>query len=68
MPDWKQELVTLLDSLTYLDRFAGCSDLFFRQVLTQKIKALQASGYIEMLRADAAKPTTSKAKRKDEEK
>lgn len=45
----KHELVNALEALFDLDRFAGCSPLFFKQVFTQKIKAIQAGGYREKL-------------------
>lgn len=64
-PDYKEQLATALETLFDLDRFSGCSDLYFRQVLTQRIKALKASGYTDKLRTDVAK--SSKAKRKDDE-
>lgn len=42
-------LLTLFD----LDRFSGCSDLYFRQVYTARIKALKAAGFHETLLAEA---------------
>ncbi|MGN0773483.1 MAG: hypothetical protein ACI4MP_06790 [Candidatus Ventricola sp.] len=48
------ELAAALESIGELERYAGCSDLFFRQVFTQKIRAILAGGYIEKLRSDGA--------------
>lgn len=48
----KQELVNLLDVLFGLDRFASCSDRYFRQVYTAKIMAIQAGGYRDELQAE----------------
>ena len=46
-----EALAALLESLTELERQAGCSDRFFRQVYTAKIRALAASGILRRLRA-----------------
>lgn len=46
------ELARLLRSLCEIDRMAGCSDLYFRQVCTARINAIRASGFIEKLAAD----------------
>lgn len=51
----KEELAAALSALFDLNRFAGCSDLYFRQVYTARIKALQAGGYREALLADINK-------------
>lgn len=60
--DQKQELAEALSALFDLDRFSGCSDRYFRQVYTAKIKAIQACGYREALLAD-----TNKEQREDNE-
>ena len=49
----KRELAAALLSLYELDRFAGCSDRFFRQICTARINALRAAGFREKLLADA---------------
>ena len=46
-----EALAALLESLTELDRQAGCSDRFFRQVYTARIRALAASGIPQRLKA-----------------
>ena len=46
----------MLLSLFDLDRFSGCSDLYFRQVYTARIKALKAAGFHEILLAEANNP------------
>lgn len=48
----KEELANMLETLFDLDRFSGCSDLYFRQVYTARIKAIKAGGYREMLLAE----------------
>ena len=37
-------LLRALDALCEVDRQAGCSDRFFRQVYTARVTALEASG------------------------
>lgn len=49
----KRELAAALLSLYELDRFAGCSDRYFRQVFTARINALRAAGLREKLLAEA---------------
>lgn len=50
-----KELAAALGALFELDRMAGCSDRYFRQVCTAKINALRAAGFREMLAAEVAK-------------
>ena len=45
----RKELAAALDSLFELDRMAGCSDRYFRQVCTAKINAIRAAGFREKL-------------------
>ena len=47
------ELAAALGSLFELDRMAGCSDRYFRQVCTAKINAIRAAGFREKLVAAA---------------
>ena len=42
-----KELAAALGSLFELDRMAGCSDRYFRQVCTAKINAIRAAGFRE---------------------
>ena len=56
-----RELARMLTSLCEIDRMAGCSDLYFRQVCTAKIDAIRASGFIGKL--GAAGETARKAPR-----
>ena len=37
----KEELANMLETLFDLDRFSGCSDLYFRQVYTARIKEIE---------------------------
>ena len=48
-----RELAAALESLFQLDRMSGCSDRYFRQVCTAKIKAIQAAGFAEKLAASS---------------
>ena len=48
-----RELAAALGSLFELDRMAGCSDRYFRQVCTAKINAIRASGFREKLMGEA---------------
>lgn len=52
-PQQKRDLAGLLQYLYRLDRFSSCSDRYFRQVLTQQVRAIQVCGYDKMLLADA---------------
>ena len=45
----RRELAAALGSLFELDRMAGCSDRYFRQVCTAKINAIRAAGFREKL-------------------
>ena len=47
-----KELAAALGSLFELDRMAGCSDRYFRQVCTAKIDAIRAAGFREKLAAE----------------
>ena len=51
-PNEKKELAAALQSLFELDRMAGCSDRYFRQVCTAKINAIRAAGFREKLEAE----------------
>ena len=42
-----KELAAALGSLFELDRMAGCSDRYFRQVCMAKINAIRAAGFRE---------------------
>lgn len=46
-------LAEALGALYELERFAGCSDRYFRQIFTAKIRALRAAGLREALLAEA---------------
>ena len=48
-----RELAAALGALFELERMAGCSDRYFRQVCTAKINAIRAAGFREMLIAEA---------------
>ena len=52
-PNEMKELAAALGSLCELDRMAGCSDRYFRQVCTAKINAIRAAGFREKLVAEA---------------
>ena len=47
----RRELAAALGSLFELDRMAGCSDRYFRQVCAAKINAIRAAGFLETLNA-----------------
>ena len=47
-----RELAAALGALFELDRMAGCSDRYFRQVCTAKINAIRAAGFREKLAAE----------------
>ena len=47
------ELAGLLEALLDIDRLATCSDRFFRQVYTQKVKVIAANKFVEKLRGMA---------------
>lgn len=49
----KAELAEVLKVLCDLDRYADCSDRFFRQVFAQRVKVIKAYGYIDKLLAEA---------------
>lgn len=55
-----EELANGLEALGDLERNSGCSDRFFRQVFTQKIRAILAGGYIDKLRNSANDDKLSK--------
>ena len=55
-----KELAAALASLFELDRMAGCSDRYFRQVCTARINAIRAAGFREKL-MDAAGTTTEES-------
>ena len=54
-----KELAAALGSLFELDRMAGCSDRYFRQVCTAKINAIRAAGFRERLEAEAENTTNN---------
>ena len=56
-PHELKELSAALGSLFELDRLAGCSDRYFRQVCTAKINAIRAAGFREKLEAAAETET-----------
>ena len=58
----KQEILTLLESLTDIARHGDCSDRFFRQVYTAKVMAIQGSGIMEKIAADIAESEAKAAK------
>lgn len=59
-PHELKELSAALGSLFELDRLAGCSDRYFRQVCTAKINAIRAAGFRERLEAIAESITDNK--------
>ena len=64
-----KELAAALGSLFELDRMAGCSDRYFRQVCTAKINAIRAAGFREKLEIEAKMTIRSaqKAPKNEEE-
>ena len=54
-----KELAAALGALFELDRMAGCSDRYFRQVCAARIRAIQAAGFREKLMAETKKEEES---------
>ena len=58
----KQQLVSCLEGwLLDLDRHAGCSDLFFRQVYSQRARGFLSTGLLDVLKAEIAAEQGQKA-------